>query len=74
MGGDDFSGWSTLPSSIDVRFANGDSVEVLLKYLWKPLKCLKRRVLGHDENHCLRKDNVHKQELARVVKTKEVTE
>ncbi|GFZ04480.1 pyruvate decarboxylase-2 [Actinidia rufa] len=34
---DDFSGRPTLPSSIDVRFSNGDSVEVLVKYPWKPL-------------------------------------
>lgn len=38
---------STLPNSFDLKYANGDMVEIRIQYPWKPLVCSDCLVFGH---------------------------
>lgn len=38
---------SSLPASFDLRLANGNLVEIKVKYPWKPLRCVTCKVFGH---------------------------
>lgn len=40
---------SSFPDSFELRFPNGDSVEVGIQYPWHPLKCMRCRVFGHSD-------------------------
>lgn len=40
---------SLLPGSIELQFANGSSVDLVVKYPWKPLLCCKCKVFGHSD-------------------------
>ncbi|KAF7146369.1 hypothetical protein RHSIM_Rhsim04G0136500 [Rhododendron simsii] len=43
---------SSFPDSFELRFPNGDSVVVGIKYPWHPLKCMGCRVFGHSDDYC----------------------
>ncbi|KAF7130791.1 hypothetical protein RHSIM_Rhsim10G0198700 [Rhododendron simsii] len=45
---------ATFPLSFDLRFDNGEEVEIKVKYPWKPLQCLECLVFGHSEAGCLK--------------------
>lgn len=54
---------STLPNSFDLKYSNGDMVEIRIQYPWKPLVCSDCLVFGHGISSCPQKA-VHKEKGA----------
>lgn len=46
---------SPLPSSFDLKYANGDMVEIRVQYPWKPMMCSDCTVFGHGVSNCPKK-------------------
>ncbi|KAF7126741.1 hypothetical protein RHSIM_Rhsim11G0147600 [Rhododendron simsii] len=46
---------SPLPSSFDLKYANGDMVEIRVQYPWKPMMCSDYMVFGHGVSNCPKK-------------------
>lgn len=54
---------STLPNSFNLKYSNGDMVEIRIQYPWKPLVCSDCLVFGHGISSCPQKA-VHKEKGA----------
>ncbi|KAI8550471.1 hypothetical protein RHMOL_Rhmol06G0109100 [Rhododendron molle] len=46
---------SPLPTSFDLKHANGDVVEIKIHYPWKPMVCSDCMVFGHGSSNCPKK-------------------
>lgn len=56
---------STLPSSFDLKFANGDIVEIRVLYPWKPIRCSDCQIFGHVNSACPKKAPPNEQGAAK---------
>lgn len=53
---------STLPSSFDMQYGNGDMVEIRVQYSWKPLLWYDCKVFGHGVSNFSKKALATEQE------------